>query len=330
MIPGSEGSDFEEIVFIPPTTKLTTSTPIPEHVTPDWKQVTRGVRKRKRLLINFDPRRKIKPRSPDRTSKQDQDIIIDERSKEQENTSFSVTTEIPPESTRKYEYNQSQHRKLRNRKLRKEISLKLGEINKPDDSFIKDESQVTITIGGTPFIIPDFDLKPKTNKYRDNIQYKTQTDSKPTLKVTQVKHQRRSRNRKKTNTDIEENNKNSVSLQTTTLKTKQSNSYSGSLKAEPSHTDFVQQKEEFETTTSKIYTPKSSKTSIRSKKPRLKYPGHSSQTVHVRSTSPPSKHLYRTIPQSCPDSLEVCVNTCATLLDVYAYSACVVECGDRC
>jgi hypothetical protein len=32
----------------------------------------------------------------------------------------------------------------------------------------------------------------------------------------------------------------------------------------------------------------------------------------------------------CPGSLEQCINVCVPLKDIYVYSVCVVECGDRC
>jgi len=34
--------------------------------------------------------------------------------------------------------------------------------------------------------------------------------------------------------------------------------------------------------------------------------------------------------KECPESLEKCVDACVPLQDIYAYSACVVECGERC
>jgi len=43
-----------------------------------------------------------------------------------------------------------------------------------------------------------------------------------------------------------------------------------------------------------------------------------------------SKTTERYQNKECPESLEKCVDACVPLQDIYAYSACVVECGERC
>merc|ERR1712076_250039 len=49
-----------------------------------------------------------------------------------------------------------------------------------------------------------------------------------------------------------------------------------------------------------------------------------------RNVFPSTNTTERYQNKECPESLEKCVDACVPLQDIYAYSACVVECGERC
>ena len=49
-----------------------------------------------------------------------------------------------------------------------------------------------------------------------------------------------------------------------------------------------------------------------------------------RSTKSPQVTTASPAHAQCPESLGACVDSCVPLEDIYAYSACVVECGERC
>jgi len=58
-----------------------------------------------------------------------------------------------------------------------------------------------------------------------------------------------------------------------------------------------------------------------------------STTLSTTRTDSPLTTVRTTIQRKegeCPGTLEICVDACIPLQDIYAYSACVVECGERC
>lgn len=65
-----------------------------------------------------------------------------------------------------------------------------------------------------------------------------------------------------------------------------------------------------------------------SKKPSILR--QNNEIKNVKFKLPPPRLLEPSDEKPCPGSLEVCVDGCANVDDVYAYSACVVECSNTC
>merc|ERR1711971_115694 len=80
------------------------------------------------------------------------------------------------------------------------------------------------------------------------------------------------------------------------------------------------------------------RTTSRTERPKLVQRGRVTKK-HRQTTQTPEASTRRNVitatteryqNKECPESLEKCVDACVPLQDIYAYSACVVECGERC
>merc|ERR1719347_1326096 len=73
------GSDFREIVFIPPTTQVTPPPATEDPVTEEWQPIQQHAviknAKRRKFLVNFDPRRRMK------SKKEIEEVVEDRDSK---------------------------------------------------------------------------------------------------------------------------------------------------------------------------------------------------------------------------------------------------------
>ena len=389
MIPGSEGSDFREIIFVPPTASPESnsrgrenqaSRPEQTFDNPNNFPTTQETTSRRRLRLNIDPRRRTQPTRVDTPSKSNTSNRA--RHSPVEKTTSTNRKELPVDI----------NKQLRNRKGPKQSSFDLFERNQPGklfEAFPEDENTVTINIGGTPIVIPDFDLSPRTheksvsltNTQNRNISPNT---PKPTRKAPNTQTQRRNRNQQNPNNQRSQGQRNrqaakrkNSSSRTTTPKTTTQrattlNTFSTTL---TSFNTLLQSRESFrsfdnfpqaqapQTTISKApgrtfnRRPKpkpqvkrvnqqapTASTTLRTTKitPRrrnqpsvTRKPSQSRRNKAPKRPSPETQISSSPDRQSegtelCPGSLEDCVDSCVPLDDVYAYSACVVECGGRC
>merc|ERR1712106_886197 len=226
--PGSEGSDFREIIFIPPTASPDTGSRRQENqgARPEDQfdnqnnfPATQKAPRRRRLRLNIDPRRRTQESRVDTTT---------ELTKVRNTGSRSRVTPVPTtKSLNRKEPVPDRTKQVRNKKVpQPQRSFDLFE-----PPFPEDENTVTINIGGTPIVIPDFDLSPRTheksvsltNTQNRNISPNT---PKPTRKAANTQTQRRNRNQQNPNNQRSQGQRNrqaakrkNSSSRTTTPKT---------------------------------------------------------------------------------------------------------------
>ena len=332
------GSDFREIVFIPPTTQVTSPPVTREAVTQNWQQVANVVVKRnvqrRRFLINFDPRRKTKS-SKTLEIKQ---VDLNENTTKGTINQYLTTTDMPIKKTA------APKRTLRNRnrklktlnkaKLKSETTAKLKTETTATPSpttttelsrlIRRKENPVTINIGGTSIVIPDFDsLHTDVN----NVIRKENLDSISNYPAPNIKKNNlQRRNRKKTNTSFNKSKQNANLPQLPRQRLKSMSIQSDKSKELSLKSISPVIPEPDRKTKQKLrYTKKDFDI------PVFEIPSTLRPFTVLKSTTAPTK-LLDTSPKksACPDSLEACVDGCVDLDDVYAYSACVVACGDSC
>merc|ERR1712106_1105183 len=156
--PGSEGSDFREIVFIPPTASPDTGSRRQENQGARPKDkfdnqnnfpASQKAPRRRRLRLNIDPRRRTQESRVDTTTELTKVRNTGSRSRVTPSPTTKSVTRIDPVPDRT--------KQVRNRKVpQQQRSFDLFE-----PPFPEDENTVTINIGGTPIVIPDFDLSPQ-------------------------------------------------------------------------------------------------------------------------------------------------------------------------
>jgi hypothetical protein len=196
VIPGSEGSDFREIVFVPPT-----ATPAPDSVSrrrekqgsiPEQQfdnqsnfPPTQKAPRRRRLRLNIDPRRRTQQSRVDTTTEL---TIIRNTSPRARLLNVAITT-----NTNRKDHALERKKPFRNRKVpEQQRSFDLFEPAEPGklfNAFPEDENTVTINIGGTPIVIPDFDLSPQPHE--KHVSLTRNTSPKPTRKAAKPQNQRK-------------------------------------------------------------------------------------------------------------------------------------------
>merc|ERR1712128_231427 len=197
--PGSEGSDFREIVFIPPTASPDTGSRRQENQgsRPEDKfnhqnniPATQKSPRRRRLRLNIDPRRRTQESRVDTTT---------ELTKVRSTGSRSRVTPVPTtKSVNRKDPVPDRTKQVRNRKVpQPQRSFDLFE-----PPFPEDENTVTINIGGTPIVIPDFDLSPQNRGQQVSSIITQNRNTKPNTPQTNRKaansqNQRRNRNQQK-------------------------------------------------------------------------------------------------------------------------------------
>jgi len=371
--PGSEGGDFREIVFIPPTSSPDTGSqgqnnlgarPEAQFNSQNAPPTPKVTPNRRRLRLNIDPRRKSQDRRVDPTT----DL------KKARNPGLRARGGNIPKPQRKAV---APERKIESKptaepqKPQKPEQPRSFELFQP--AFPEDENTVTINIGGTPIVIPDFDLSPPPADNQPTISGTKNRNSpkppKPTRKP--VQNQRRNRNQQKVKNQRRQGQRNKqaskqttippTTRQRTTQRTPPPNTFATTLtsfnsllderesfrsfnnftpapqaiiqkptKGKPSpRGNFQSARKQVPTTTQRTTKitprrrnqPKKSKNNAknRNKTPRRPTPKPRNQNSSIKGEL-----------KSCPGTLENCVDTCVPLEDIYAYSACVVECGERC
>merc|ERR1712106_796737 len=197
--PGSEGSDFREIIFIPPTASPDTGSRRQENqgVRPEDKfdnqnnfPATQKAPRRRRLRLNIDPRRRTQESRVDTTT---------ELTKVRNTGSRSRVTPVPTtKSLNRKDPVPDRTKQVRNRKgPQPQRSFDLFE-----PPFPEDENTVTINIGGTPIVIPDFDLSPQNRGQQVSSVITQNRNTKPNTpqlnrQAANSQNQRRNRNQQK-------------------------------------------------------------------------------------------------------------------------------------
>merc|ERR1712128_93452 len=381
-IPGSEGSDFREIVFIPPTASPDTGSRRQENQgsRPEDKfnnqnniPATQKSPRRRRLRLNIDPRRRTQESRVDTTT---------ELTKVRSTGSRSRVTPVPTtKSVNRKDPVPDRTKQVRNRKVpQPQWSFDLFE-----PPFPEDENTVTINIGGTPIVIPDFDLSPQNRGQQVSSVITQNRNTKPNTpqlnrQAANSQNQIRNRNQQKAKNGRSQGQRNKqatkqinttqrpTTQQRTTPRTAAPNTFATTL---TSFNTLLEERESFRSFNN--FTPalqaitqrpskqisnrrkQSSRTNTQTTRkqiptttpqPETTTPRRRNQPKKLRNKSqnrnnPPRRPSPK--PQSpkpsenksvgtdlCPGTLEECVDTCVPLEDIYAYSACVVECGERC
>jgi len=387
--PGSEGSDFREIVFIPPTASPDTGSRRQENQgarpeEPFKNQnnfpATQKAPRRRRLRLNIDPRRRTQESRVDTTT---------ELTKVRNTGSRSRVTNVPAsKSNNRKDPAPDSAKQVRNRKVpQPQRSFDLFE-----PQFPEDENKVTINIGGTPIVIPDFDLSPQNRGQQvssvitQNRNTKPKTP-KPNRQAANSQNQRRNRNQQKAKNGRRQGQRNKqatkqinttqrpTTQQRTTPRTAVPNTFATTL---TSFNSLLESRESFRSFNN--FTPalqaitqrpskqfsnrrkQNSRTNTQTTRkqiptttPRPETISFFVETITPRRRNQPQKNRNKSQnrnksprrpspkPQSpnpsenksvstdlCPGTLEECVDICVPLEDIYAYSACVVECGERC
>jgi len=216
---------------------------------------------------------------------------------------------------------------------------------------------VTIKIGGESIVIPDFDIRPQT----------TTTSPPPTKKLeSRQKASARPRGQKKRNKNNRRKNKPSNNRPSRLNKTKVLKLFGASSINKSSS----RSRKKTTTTSNVTVRPTSlapssstsstlintitildsfstlqrtvtetsvfqSFTTVRPRTPPSRSNRGRGTTSERPGTTQPVQRPLTTLPSAqqekiCPESLGKCVDACVPLQDIYAYSACVVECGERC
>lgn len=366
--PGSEGSDFREIVFIPPTSSPDTESqgqnnlgvrPQTQFNSQNAPPTPKVKPNRRRLRLNIDPRRKSQDRRVDPTT----DL------KKARNPGIRArggNTPIPQRKALAPERKKEPKPTAEPRKPQQPEQPRSFDLFQP--AFPQDENTVTINIGGTPIVIPDFGLSPQKSDDQPTTKNRSRpTTPKPTRKP--VQNQRRNRNQQKVKNQRRQGQRNKQASKQTTIpprttqKTPPPNTFATTL---TSFNSLLDERESFRSFNNFTPAPQAiiqkstsqvSKSSPRrnSQSARKQIQTTTQRTIKItpRRRNQPKKSQNKTQnrnktprrptpkPQnqnisskgglkSCPGTLENCVDTCVPLEDIYAYSACVVECGERC
>lgn len=226
------------------------------------------------------------------------------------------------------------------------------------------ENPVTIKIGGVPIVIPDFDLTPVTTKPQDKTR-KVETTLKKPESVSKRRRNRFQTKRKKINPKdknrtitlapaklptakprpttllgVSSRARQASKISTTSRPVSRplSNTLSSTLTSfdslqqtvqnsfNPISTIFTTLTLKRVTTTTTTTTAFVPHTTNRPRNPHKGRGGKKEDAQPIPATPTTVKYKIK----ECPESLEKCVDTCVPLEDIYAYSACVVECGERC
>jgi len=384
VIPGSEGSNFREIVFVPPTASPENTARRRENqrsrseITLDNQNnspKTKETPSRRRLRLNIDPRRRTQQNRVDSTRKPNRNPGTTNRARQLPAENISRTNRKEPSVDIK--------KQLKNRKVTKQRSFDLFDTNAPGklfEAFPEDENTVTINIGGTEIVIPDFDLSPRVQEesfgsiHTQNRNGSPNT-SNPTQNLPNRQNQRRNkvRPRNQGQRESQGNQRKKTVFQvtsprTTTARTTTPSTFSTTLasfnsllKSTESFRSFdnfpsppqavipdallrkLNRKQNQNTqvsrnqfTTTETTTRKPRITPRRRNQPKVTRNPSQVQRSKAPKRPPPRSNIPNPRdPQSdgtgiCPGSLEACVDTCVPLEDIYAYSSCVVECGERC
>jgi len=373
-----EDGDFRQIVFVPPSSTSRTSSRrsetqvrIAEQQIDEPQDDISQVINRRRNRLNIDPRRRTQLKGVDTTTEESITRSTESRKRPVTTVSSKSSNRKDPAFRRN---NQSRGRKP----PQQQRSFDLFTPTPPEDlfeDFPTNEETVTINIGGTPIIIPDFDLSPESREKPVSFK-RTQNKrppvkaTKPTRKTSSVSNQRRNRKQQKSKNQRNKSQVNHKLSQVNTTPTPSTqrrttkapivqNTFATTL---TSFNSLLESRETFrsfnnftpgpQTTISKpinrIQAQSAVKGNVRQKVPATTVrarPAPTSQrrkqTSNARSRQksatpkrpspkPVSFSKAKAANSLCPGSLEDCVDTCVPLEDIYAYSACVVECGERC
>merc|ERR1712076_184494 len=232
------------------------------------------------------------------------------------------------------------------------------------------EDPVTIKIGGVPIVIPDFDLNPAKaggqNKLVESTLKRPESDKKRRRNRFQTKRKNNSRNKNRTTISFKAatptiaETKSSSRLTTTTSPASRprlsttppaskpvTNTLFTTLTSFDSPQQTVENAASPPVKFSTLFTtlsltgitptqPPVPRTTITTRTERGRITKKHRQTTQTPSAStsrnvfPSTNTTERYQNKECPESLEKCVDACVPLQDIYAYSACVVECGERC
>lgn len=353
--PGGEGGNFREIVFIPPTSPPDTgdnkgqNNLITRPQTDNQNTSPTAKPSRRRLRLNIDPRRRSQDRRVDTTT---------EPPKVRSPSNKARGGKVPTPPQRKKPPPAPEHPR----------SFDLFE-----PPFPEDDNTVTINIGGTPIVIPDFDLSPQQKQISAVTKSRVSaTTTKPSRQLAQ--NQRRNRNQQMAKNQRRQGQRNKqtskqttvppTTRQRTTQRTLPPNTFSTTL---TSFNSLLTERESFrsfnnftpapqpviKTPSNQIAANKRKQGPRRnSQSVRKQIPTTTQRTIKItpkrrnqpkkgknktqnrvktpRRPSPKPNNSSKSGLKTCPGTLEDCVDTCVPLEDIYAYSACVVECGERC
>ena len=307
-------------MFIPPTTQVTPPPATEDPVTQPWlpiqQQTVMKNAQRRRFLVSFDPRRRMKLKNASDSEEPIKDIDSNNTATKQSIT----TTKSPALSTK------STKRTVRNRNRNLRISTRYNNLKTERESQATSQSRifhqipklkktkqniekpVTINIGGTPIVIPNFDLKANVI---ESVEGKTRDTYSKQPKRATLKHSLLRPNRKKLNTRI------TTSPKTVTQKE-----------------EYLEKIKPLTLTTSKSPVSKINVSTIRTTKQRSrkksKTPVVPKKSKKLRAINTTQQPVIVPVDPACTGGLEGCVDSCSDLDDVYAYSSCVVVCGDAC